>query len=97
MKKITGIIITTLLLIPISVSAQETQASFFESLFRKHKINVSVRRLDKEGRMNLTVKYVFGELYMLTKGPFKHRMPFRYEFANFQKKDAKDETVRKSS
>jgi glycosyltransferase involved in cell wall biosynthesis len=55
------------------------KAGFRFGVLRKTRIDVSIRRLEKEGRMGLTVKYVFGELYMLTRGPFK-RMPFRYEF-----------------
>lgn len=39
---------------------------------------VSVRRLDKDGRWATAVKYMYGELYMLTKGPFKH-MPYDYQ------------------
>lgn len=38
---------------------------------------VSVRRLDKDGRLNIAAKYIYGELYMLAKGPFRS-MPYEY-------------------
>ncbi len=54
------------------------KAGFAFGILRKHKIPVSVRRLDKEGRALLTAKYLYSELHMLTRGPFK-KMPFTYE------------------
>lgn len=56
-------------------------------ILRKHMINASVRRMEKEGRTKVVFKYVFSEFFMLTKGPFKHRTPFRYEFGHSKKKD----------
>lgn len=50
------------------------------AILRRQKISVSVRRLEKEGRAMLAAKYIYGELAMLTRGPFKHRMPFAYDF-----------------
>lgn len=49
-------------------------------------VNVSVRRLDRDGRLSIAAKYLYGEFYMRVKGPFVDRMPFEYEFANFQRK-----------
>lgn len=43
-----------------------------------HPIRISVRRLEKEGRLSLVVKYIYGELRMLLRGPFRH-MPYQYE------------------
>lgn len=43
-----------------------------------HAVLVSVRRLEKDGRINIAAKYVYGELHMMTKGPFR-RMPYEYE------------------
>ncbi len=40
-------------------------------------IYVSVRRLDKDGRLAIAAKYIYGEIYMLAKGPFKN-MPYEY-------------------
>lgn len=50
------------------------------AILRDSVIHVSVRRLEKEGRAVLAAKYIYGELAMLTRGPFKHRMPFAYDF-----------------
>lgn len=62
-------------------------AGFQFGILRKHKIPVSIRRLDKEGRTKLAIKYMFTEFYMLTKGPFKNRTPFKYEMGNFKEKE----------
>ncbi|MFH1077746.1 MAG: glycosyltransferase [Patescibacteria group bacterium] len=48
-------------------------------ILRSHPIAASVRRLDKEGRLGIALKYIFGELYMLTKGSIKDQPPFPYE------------------
>jgi hypothetical protein len=56
------------------------------AILRSHPIFISVRRLDQDGRLNIAVKYVFGELYMMTKGPFRS-LPFDYHFAHFDKKE----------
>jgi glycosyltransferase involved in cell wall biosynthesis len=55
-------------------------------VLRSHPIAVSVRRLEKDGRLAIALKYVFGELYMLTKGSFKE-MPFEYKMGGDEKKD----------
>jgi hypothetical protein len=47
-------------------------------ILRSHPIAVSVRRLEKDGRLSIALKYVFGELYMMTKGSFKEA-PFEYQ------------------
>ena len=54
---------------------------------KSHPINVSVRRFEKDGRAAIAVKYLFGELRMLTKGPFK-KMPFTYEMGGEEKEKA---------
>lgn len=46
-------------------------------VLRSHPIAASVRRLEKEGRLMLAFKYMYGELHMLTKGSF-HEQPFEY-------------------
>ncbi|MFH1973064.1 MAG: glycosyltransferase [Patescibacteria group bacterium] len=48
-------------------------------ILRSHPIAVSVRRLDKEGRLGIALKYIFGEMHMLTKGSMKEQPPFPYE------------------
>ncbi len=47
-------------------------------VLRSVPISVSVRRLEKDGRMGIAFKYVMAELRMITKGPFKE-MPYEYE------------------
>ena len=47
-------------------------------------IDVSVRRLEKDGRLGIAIKYLYGELYMILKGPFKE-MPFEYEMGGSDK------------
>jgi hypothetical protein len=46
-------------------------------------INVSVRRLEKEGRAVLINKYVLVELHLIFKGKLKTEV-IEYEFGNFQ-------------
>lgn len=53
------------------------------------KIPVSVRRLNKEGRLKLTWKYIGAELHLIFKGPIKSDI-FHYEFGHDQNK--KDDT-----
>lgn len=47
-------------------------------LLRAHPIAVSVRRLEKDGRLGIAFKYIYGELHMLTRGSFTE-MPFEYK------------------
>ncbi|MBU1032594.1 MAG: glycosyltransferase [Patescibacteria group bacterium] len=48
-------------------------------VLRSHPIAVSVRRLDKDGRLSIALKYVFVEMRMMTSGSVKGDMPFNYE------------------
>lgn len=59
---------------------------FKVGILRKHKIAISTRRYRKEGMMQIAAKFVFSELYMLTLGSFK-RLPFKYEFGEFEEQD----------
>lgn len=43
------------------------------------KIPVSIRRMDKDGRFKIALKYIFCELHMLTFGSVKNNL-FKYEF-----------------
>ena len=47
-------------------------------LLRAHPIAVSVRRLEKDGRLAIAFKYIFGELRMMTSGSIKENI-FDYE------------------
>ncbi|MCE9586022.1 glycosyltransferase [Candidatus Uhrbacteria bacterium] len=46
---------------------------------------VSVRRLEKDGRWRIAAKYLYGEIYMIAKGPFRH-MPYEYVMGGEDKK-----------
>ena len=48
-------------------------------VLRHNPIAASVRRFEKDGRLGIAIKYVFAELHMLFKGPFKNEIPFEYE------------------
>lgn len=58
------------------------------AVLKSHPVLVSVRRMDQDGRLNVAAKYVFGELHMLARGPFRH-LPFEYHFDHFGKKKEK--------
>jgi len=70
---------------------QRAQKQGFKfGLLRSHPIAVSVRRLEKDGRLAIALKYIFGELHMMTKGTFKD-MPFEYEMGGEGEKKEKGE------
>ena len=52
------------------------------------KIQVSVRRMEKEGRFNLIGKYLHVDLYRAFKGEIRKDL-VDYEFGNFEKKETK--------
>jgi len=45
------------------------------------KIHVSTRRFDRDGRLNIAVKYTLGEIHLMTLGPIRHNR-FKYEFGH---------------
>lgn len=47
-------------------------------ILRSHPIGASIRRLEKDGRISIALKYLYGELRMMVKGPIKET-PFDYE------------------
>ena len=55
-------------------------------VLRSQKIPVSVRRLDKDGRLNVIIKYGLAGLYMIVVGNIKSDI-FNYTFGNYDKKD----------
>ncbi|MFZ2803753.1 MAG: glycosyltransferase [Patescibacteria group bacterium] len=57
-------------------------------ILRSHPIAVSVRRLEKDGRISIALKYIFGELHMVTKGAIKEDL-FEYQMGG----DAKVERI----
>jgi len=42
-------------------------------------IPTSTRRFEKDGHWRIAVKYVWAELHMIVRGPFKGKSPFTYE------------------
>jgi glycosyltransferase involved in cell wall biosynthesis len=52
------------------------------ALLKSCRIPVSVRRLDKDGRLNVAVKYVLVEFYLAVIGPIRSDL-FSYRFAHF--------------
>lgn len=61
-------------------------------VLRSHPIAVSIRRLEKDGRISIALKYLYGELRMMVKGPIKE-LPFDYEMGGSEdgQKTTKDE------
>jgi len=57
-------------------------------LLKSHRIPVSVRRLDKDGRLKTFVKYLAAEIHMRTKGTIKSDL-FNYRFGYGKDKDTK--------
>lgn len=55
---------------------------------RSTKIPVSIRRLDRDGRVNIAIKYTLAELHLATLGPIKHDR-FKYTFGHRSKTKAK--------
>ncbi len=53
-------------------------------LLKSHPISVSVRRLEKDGRMALAIKYIFAELHIITKGQIKKEL-FDYPMGGEEK------------
>ncbi|MDO8618036.1 MAG: glycosyltransferase [Candidatus Uhrbacteria bacterium] len=56
------------------------KAGFKVGILHTHKVPVSVRRLQKDGRLNLAVKYIFTEMYMLTRGSLKAETPMGQKY-----------------
>ncbi|MFH1047053.1 MAG: glycosyltransferase [Patescibacteria group bacterium] len=55
-------------------------------VLKSHRIPVSVRRLDKDGRFKTFIKYLAAEIHLRTKGAIKSDL-FRYRFGYDDKKD----------
>lgn len=49
--------------------------------FLPFKVPVSVRRLDRDGRVNIALKFMLAELHLATLGPIKHDL-FNYSFGH---------------
>ncbi|MBU0646610.1 glycosyltransferase [Patescibacteria group bacterium] len=57
------------------------------------KIPVSIRRLDRDGRLSVAIKYILAELHLAALGPIKHNL-FNYQFGH--KKQHSQEEYAKS-
>jgi glycosyltransferase involved in cell wall biosynthesis len=63
-------------------------------LLKTYKIPVSVRRFDRDGRLNIAVKYLLCELHMRTRGKVKSDI-FNYSFGHSESKE-EEKAVEKS-
>jgi len=54
------------------------KAGYRFRILRSQPIAVSVRRMNKDGRLGIAIKYMMAELHMVTKGPYKE-LPYEYE------------------
>ena len=54
-------------------------------ILRKLPIHVSIRRMDRDGRFNIAVKFLLAELHLIFLGPIRHQK-FRYTFGHQLKK-----------
>ncbi len=63
------------------------------AILKSSKIPVSVRRFDRDGRMNIAMKYLLAELYMQTRGQIKSDI-FNYTFGH-DEETAKPEEIEK--
>lgn len=66
--------------------ARAKKSGFCFRLLESQPMLVSVRRLDKDGRLTILYKYIYSEVHMLLKGPMFEHM-FEYRFAHFDQKD----------
>ena len=48
------------------------------ALLRSHPISVSVRRLDRDGRLRIALRFMYAGVRTIAHGSFK-KMPFRYD------------------
>ncbi len=55
-------------------------------ILKSTKIPVSIRRMDRDGRINIAVKYLLAELHIAFIGPIKHNR-FNYTFGHKKEKD----------
>lgn len=56
-------------------------------ILKSVKIPVSIRRMDRDGRMNIALKYMLAELYMTFVGPIRTDK-FKYSFGHAKRQDS---------
>lgn len=49
-------------------------------ILRSHTIQTAMRRLRKEGRTRVAIKYILGELHMVLKGPIRGGIPYTFDY-----------------
>jgi glycosyltransferase involved in cell wall biosynthesis len=54
------------------------KAGLHFALLRSHPISVSVRRLDRDGRLRIALRFMYAGVRTIARGSFK-KMPFRYD------------------
>jgi hypothetical protein len=54
------------------------------------KIPVSIRRLDRDGRLNIVIKYLLAEVHLAVLGPIRHDK-FRYRFGHAPAKEREEQ------
>ncbi|MDD2785501.1 MAG: glycosyltransferase [Patescibacteria group bacterium] len=65
------------------------KAGYRFRVLRSQPIAVSVRRLDKDGRLGIALKYVMAELHIMVKGPYKE-MPYEYKMGGEDSEEIKN-------
>lgn len=66
--------------------AQRASALGTFGVLKSTKIPVSIRRLDRDGRMNIAIKYLLAELHLAILGPIRHDR-FHYTFGHMRDTD----------
>lgn len=64
-------------------------------ILKSKKINVSVRRFDRDGRWTVAGRYLFAEAYQIFKGSVRKEL-FPYVFGNYEETRSKNQEARKS-
>lgn len=59
---------------------------------RSTKIPVSIRRLDRDGRINIAIKYSLAEMHLAMLGPIRHDK-FKYTFGHAKKRTKKTKKI----
>jgi len=70
--------------------AQRTRGKGKFGFLKSTKIPVSIRRMDRDGRMRIAMKYMMAELHLALLGPIKHDK-FKYRFGHEQKREHLEE------
>ena len=75
--------------------AQRAHAHGRFGILRSHSIASSVRRLEKDGRLLIALRYFYAELFIIAKRPMKKKLPFEYEMGGTEKVPKAPRSARK--